>query len=119
LPSQEEHLQKADRNEQFAVFLADKTTYYDWAATVLFYAALHYMDAILAAAMDHPKTHDKRHSSIRKNGTLRRVYAEYRALESLSRNARYYAVKIEAGDVHIARQQYYALKAHIRKSLGL
>lgn len=119
MPTKDQHNQKAERNENFAKRIAEKTGYYDWAVTVLFYAALHYVDAILAVSRIDPHKHEERQDSIQKNDTLRRVYGEYRMLEALSRNARYYAVEIDNGDWHEAEVEFNALRAHLRNRMGL
>jgi hypothetical protein len=118
LPSKDEHIKKAARNEGFAQVLA-KGTYYDWAAVALFYAALHYVDSVLAVSGEHPRSHERRHELIPNNPTLKRVYSEYRALETLSHNARYYAMPIEPQHVHDAQNDYDTIKAFIRKCFNL
>ena len=119
MPSKDEHLEKAKRNETFAEFLATKTKYHDWAATVLYYAALHYVDAILAVSQVDPPDHEQRHALIRRNDTLRRIYAEYRMLETLSRNARYFALPVTENDWNRVKPEFDALRGHIRSRLGV
>jgi uncharacterized protein (UPF0332 family) len=119
LPTKDQHIQKAERNEKFAKRIAENTGYFDWAVTVLFYAGLHYIDAVLAVSRIDPHKHEERQDSIQKNDTLRRVYSEYRMLETLSRNARYYAVEIDANDWHAADVEFNALRAHLRTRMNL
>lgn len=119
MPSKEEHLAKATRNESFADSLARNTKYFDWAVTVLYYAAVHYVDAVLAVSSAHPEKHTERHALIATNGTLKRVYKEYRQLESVSRNARYRALPVGASDWTKAIQAFDVLRGYIRTHLGL
>lgn len=119
MPAQEEHLAVAKRNEEFAQLLAEKTRYIDWAVTILYYSALHYVDAVLAVSQIHPANHSDRHTAIGRNDSLKRVYAEYRTLEAASRNARYYAVPIDAGVWKEVKPDFDALRTHIRLRLGL
>jgi len=119
VPTQDEHVKKAERNEVFAEFLAIKTKYIDWAVTVLFYAAVHYMDAILAVSQVHPEDHKERKAAIAVNDTLKRVYPEYHKLETLSWNSRYFAMPIGADDWNNVKPHFDTLRGHIRNRLGL
>ena len=119
MPTADEHIKKAARNENFAEFLATKTKYIDWAVTMLFYAALHYVDAVLAASSIHPSKHAERKDAIERNDTVKRVYSEYRALETTSVNARYYAMPIDESDWHAVKPQFDTLRSHLRNRLGI
>jgi hypothetical protein len=118
LPKASEHISKAERNEKIADALS-KTDFLDWTVTCLFYAALHYVDAILAASVIHPEGHTERNEAIGTNPSLLKIRNEYRTLETLSRNARYRAMTIEPSDLHIAQQSFDVLKAHLRSRLGI
>ena len=119
MPTKDEHLSKAARNEKFAEYLAEKTEYIDWGVTILFYAALHYMDAVLSVSAIDPRDHKARHTAIGVNDTLRRVYREYRLLETQSWNSRYSTIKIGPDQWHKCTQAFSILRAHIRSRLGL
>lgn len=119
MPKKDEHVEKAERNEAFAEYLATKSKYIDWAVTVLFYAAVHYIDAVLAVSQVHPEDHKERKAAIAVNDTLKIVYAEYRKLETLSWNARYFAMPITADDWNKIKPEFNALRGHIRSRLGL
>jgi hypothetical protein len=57
MPSEDEHIAKAEQNEAlFREFIAAGTNA-EWAAVILFYAALHYVDAWLARSDVHPRSH--------------------------------------------------------------
>lgn len=118
MPSKEEHLLKAERNQKFAETLT-ATQYLDWAVTVLFYAALHYVDAVLAVSGIDPNDHTERQDAIVRNITLKRIYPEYRTLEVLSRNARYFSLRIEPEDWKRAKDAFDVLRAHIRGRMGI
>lgn len=47
MPSPAEHSEQAKSNEELAKNLRDGPSHYDWAITVTFYAALHYLEAYL------------------------------------------------------------------------
>ena len=118
MPLKPEHISKAERNEKFAETVS-KTAYLDWAVTIYFYAALHYVDAILAVSGVHPDSHTQRGDAIGTNVTLSVVRPEYRILETLSQNARYRSMKIEESDLQKARENFATLKTHLRSRMGL
>lgn len=119
MPTKNEHIKKAERNEAFAFFLAEKTKYLDWAITILFYSALHYIDAVLAVSLADPEDHKERKAQMSVNDTTKRVYQEYRTLETASWNSRYFAMPIESDDWNKVKPEFDTLRGHIRSRLGL
>lgn len=89
MPSKDDHLIQARHNTQFYESVM-RPTYNDWAATVLFYIGLHYIDAFLAIHGHHPGSHDVRDKFIRQLQELRGIANDYYRLKNGSRNARYY-----------------------------
>jgi hypothetical protein len=89
MPSKDDHLAQAARNQAFFRSF-DTARFEDWAATVLFYAGLHYVDAFLATVGIHPGKHDVRDGEMRSRGELRPIAKDYFFLKNSSRNARYY-----------------------------
>jgi hypothetical protein len=83
-----EHIAIAQRNETFYARL-DKTAQGDWAMTVLFYAALHYVDSYLVQYLGPPSSHAERDDFSRRFPVLRGVRDAYRALKDFSTEARY------------------------------
>jgi uncharacterized protein (UPF0332 family) len=118
LPTKDEHLDKALRNQQLADVLA-QTAFSDWAVTVYFYAALHYAHAVLADYGQHPQSHETAGALVRKNPVLKKVWAEYKSLQIASRNARYYATEITPAHLQDVRNDFNVLKAYVRRELGL
>ena len=57
----------------------------DWAVTILFYSALHYIDAFLAGKNMHPLNHDQRDEEVERNGSISNIYNDYRRLKDMSR----------------------------------
>jgi len=94
MATEREHLHQAQHNEQFlATFYLPTTSYLDWAVTVIFYAALHYIRALAAR---HLFTNISRYGELDKlfnrlplfrNNSW--VYIDYRQLKDDSRAARY------------------------------
>ncbi|MGI8887010.1 MAG: hypothetical protein ACR2G9_08860 [Gaiellaceae bacterium] len=86
-PTSAQHLAWAEQNEK--IFNAIRAKWPDWAATLLFYVAVHEVQALIVdAASERPETHKERNILIRKHwrGT---VWGPYEHLSQLSRNARY------------------------------
>ena len=90
MPSTQSHLDQARRNVEFLSTI-DRTRFPDWAIVVLFYVALHYIDAALASQMPpvHPDRHQSRDNAVASSTQLLSIYDEYRKLKTDSFNARY------------------------------
>ena len=88
MPARDDHLNQARHNARFYATV-DKVVYKDWAATVLFYIGLHYIDAVLALKGIHPDIHKTRDNAVGRVAELRPVYGNYSALKNASFNARY------------------------------
>lgn len=89
MPAREAHLAQAHHNTHFYNSF-DTSSYRDWAATVLFYVGLHYIDAFLATKNIHPGSHDVRDRLVKQAEELRLIASGYFALKNSSRTARYY-----------------------------
>jgi hypothetical protein len=99
-----EHLEQARHNEAFLGSLdLQSTPYLDWAVTIIFYAALHYLRALFADNLitnisrygDMDKAFD-RLALLKKNPT---VYNDYRQLKDDSRDTRYNMWRPASADV--------------------
>ena len=90
MPNKTDHLNQAIHNTKF-LSTFDRNEYNDWAATVLFYIGLHYIDAFLAAQPLplYPGSHDRRDKCVREISELRQISGDYWALKNSSRSARY------------------------------
>jgi len=92
MPTLNQHLRKAQHNENFATHISP-SPFLDWLVTTKFYAALHYIDAYLANKGIHPKRHrgskESRDTYIGNDPNLRPVYHDYRRLREDSEDARY------------------------------
>jgi len=93
MPTQDEHLDKAQHNQRFYESLDIATTdFLDWLVTGLFYCALHYVDAYLATKLIHPRQHagtNQRNDQVAHMPELRVIYRHYRALYDDCIDARY------------------------------
>jgi hypothetical protein len=118
LPTKDEHLDKALSNEKIAEVLS-QTAFLDWAVTVYFYAALHYVHIILAINGQHPMSHETTGPLVRRNPVLKKVWPEYESMRIASRNARYYATEITPEHLANVKNDFNTLRSYIRKQIGL
>ena len=92
-----DYMLQANHNAELASYLRrEKTTYLDWAATCLFYAAIHYVNAYLTHRdVPIPRRHRTqgglrgRSNIISADASLKTIYRAYRHLDDESRDARY------------------------------
>jgi len=115
MPNTATHLGQAHHNEQFFLCF-DRRVYSDWAATTIFYAALHYIDAFLAhVGISDPGGHDVRDDLVATRPELVPVSRDYFRLKSRSRNARYYARRFPLQEIDTCRNTYLEnIRNHIQ-----
>jgi hypothetical protein len=118
VPSKDEHLDRAQDNEALANSLdLNANINVDWAITILFYAALHYVDAFLAVKSHHPPNHDSRDSEIQTNGSLSVIYSDYRRLKDRSIAARYGCANFHRNQFPPIKAKFENIKLHILAKL--
>jgi hypothetical protein len=84
------HLQWAKNNEELAEsFNLDDSFEVDWAIVILFYSAVHYVDAYLSSRTRRQPDHAGREQEIQSDVLLSTMWREYRELKRMSRDARY------------------------------
>lgn len=94
MPSDVEHNKQYQHNKsllQFTEFCVDSTNYYDWVITIIFYAAVHLVEDVLANSNNpsHSKDHFDRKIQILANAKLRPVASQYLTIYNQSIRARY------------------------------
>jgi hypothetical protein len=89
-PSQEDHIAKERHNAEVEATLSANGNFSDWSATVLFYRALHLVDAYFAERASHPQNHHQRILLV--NQLLPEVASDYADLYDVSIDARYEAI---------------------------
>jgi len=91
MPARDAHEDKARSIERAAQVLdASNADHCDWLATLAFYAALHWLDAVLADRGLHPSNHRERNRAAQ--GLP--IWDQYYELYALSRIARYEAGRL-------------------------
>ena len=100
MPTKDEHIQKANDNEKFANALATSNqAMINWKLVILFYTAVHYVEAYLAPNNVHLRSHQARDGYITRESNLRKIRMEYNHLKFYGYNARYEADQFTAADV--------------------
>jgi len=100
MPSKQKHIKQAEKNERFFIsFPLASTPYLDWVVTGMFYTALHYVDAYLAAKSIHPSDHYERNQLVAREKELRLIEQEYLSLYNSSRLARYECKEFKPSEV--------------------
>jgi hypothetical protein len=114
LPTKDEHVTKAQGNEAFAASI-DLTNQarIDWKLVVLFYVAVHYVEAYLAKTGTHLRSHTTRDSYITKEANLKRIRVSYAHLKYFGYNARYEMNGFSARDVQEAARDLAQVKSEL------
>ncbi len=85
---------------------------------MLFYAAMHYVEAYLSKSNVHLRSHTTRDNAISRDSRLRKIYKEYADLKFYGYNARYEYYGFKREDVtDRATKHYSAVKTHIQQFL--
>ena len=118
MPSQADHINKAERNRDFADAMRPvNPTVVGWSLVVLFYSALHYVEAFHAKHHTHCTTHKQRNGEISRNPQLSVIYRHYQELSDFSWNARYQCASYSSSELAQARESLKAVETHIQKLL--
>jgi uncharacterized protein (UPF0332 family) len=119
VPDRNQHLLRAEGNESLARSQnLNDSLEVDWAITMLFYSALHYIDGFLAGKNFHPRDHDARDSEVGNNGTLSPIYNDYRKLKDASRSARYDIANFDRSQFPKFDSRFTRIKSHVSQYLG-
>jgi len=115
LPSRDEHVQKAKGNETFAASIRpENQTSIDWTLVVLFYAAVHYVEAYLAKHLAmHVRSHTTRDRYVGRESNLKKVFSAYGHLKFYGYNARYELDGFTVKDIQDAEKYLATVKAQI------
>jgi len=121
------HIKKAERNEDF--YQKQKLTqsgFDEWAAIVLFYVCVHYVDAVLCGDLtlssyqQEPGNHFARLKAVAKCPTLKKIAVSYTNLLQRSIDARYKMLNIPSGSLSkLETVDYRSVRNHVRTELGL
>jgi hypothetical protein len=115
VPTRDEHVEKAEGNETFATTLpSDTQAAIDWTLVVLFYAAVHYVEAYLDKHWGvHVRSHTTRDKYFGKEANLRKIFSPYSHLKFYGYNARYEVSGFTAADTQDATKDLADIKKHL------
>ena len=125
MPTEQEHLRQAARNESLYNDLCRLYTsvpkYTEWEVVALFYAALHHIEACVNIREGrHFDNHSQRNRFIRETVDYRAIWPVYSYMYRLSINARYEVTTFSIEEVrNLEINQLAAIKRHIRALLGV
>lgn len=112
MPEREEHLAKADSNGRFLSNVVSQQLAPDWAVTVLFYQAMHLIEAGFARDGIHHMSHAERNRAIFED--MSEITGPYRRLYDLSRIARYGADQLVTwSDYQDLTSDYEQIATHL------
>lgn len=121
MPSENQHLIQARHNEDCVQYLINAIRFNDWAATGIFYAAVHYVEAAFDARLNgfHTFSHAVREYNLSRVLPDPRSRLQYRRLKSASMLARYLAGTSPFGAPHAAGAFFHAARLQqLRESLN-
>jgi hypothetical protein len=113
-----QHLQKAEENERFAATLdTNSPVGVEWAITIKFYVALHYIRAYLASIGQNYFRQESRGDAIQRDSKICNAYDDYRELYDIARDARYDFCNLTKGHLKFADDCLNEIKAVIKPYL--
>lgn len=121
------HISKAQNNEEFyEKYKLSETEFVDWAATVLFYVCVHYVDAVLCADINltsyqqQPENHFARNKAVSQCLKLKGIAPSYLNLYQRSLDARYKQLAFPSNFLAtLETNDYQPVRELIRNQLGL
>jgi hypothetical protein len=117
VPSRAQHLAKAESNQRLSLAL-QAGPHPDWSVTVLFYVALHLVEATLAPQV-HSANHRDRFENVKLDVRLQAIHAEYRHLYELGLRSRYDCrLFTQAFVQNLYVVEYEPIKRHLQPLLG-
>lgn len=106
----QDHLEQANHNRAFYATI-DGAQFPDWAATVMFYTAVHMTQRLFCIHGGRGGSHTRRNRTLREQ--YPRVWREYHKLYSYSRLARYRCMRSRAEDVEFLERRLRKVEAEI------
>jgi hypothetical protein len=91
MPTDGEHITLALHNIEVGAAVLKEPNHSDWAATVLFYASLHVVEAVFyrSCSRFHGGNHERRERSLKQKNQFTSLYKHYHPLWTASAIARY------------------------------
>ena len=120
LPSVTQHLSWAENNEGLVeIFRTTDSFEINWAIPVVFYAAVHYVDAYLVRFRQRQHDHFGREREVQIDPYLSTIWKDYRRLKNLSRAARYECAPYFLKELNESKLRLASIKAPVYGRLKL
>ena len=124
MPARDQHIQQARDNFAFyqSRLVLSEAIDCQWAAVVLFYTGLHWVDAYFAALPRpiHPATHEIRGAWMAGDPNLAPINRHYALLEDRSQDARYRLKPFTEAEIRrLETQALDPLRTHVASLLGV
>jgi hypothetical protein len=112
MPTEDQHLVQARHNEEVVQHLISTPRFNDWAATGIFYAAVHYVEAAFDARLNgfHTFSHAVREYQLSRVLPDPKSRLQYRRLKSASMLARYLTRSSPSGGPQAASSFFNAAR---------
>jgi hypothetical protein len=119
VPSKQEHIVKAEGSEGVADSIQPTSqARIDWKLIITFYAAMHYVEAYLATAMNtHLRSHTTRDTWMVRESNLKKIATSYNHLKFFGYNARYEVTSFGPSDVTDAAGYLTQIKTALKPLL--
>lgn len=120
MPTEPQHLIQARHNEDFVQHLINTSRFSDWAATGIFYAAVHYVEAAFDARLNsfHTFSHAVREYNLDRVLPDPKLRLRHHRLKRASMLARYLAGTVSSGAPQAASSFFNAARIQrLRESL--
>ncbi len=115
MPAESIHARQTQHNEEYLdTFDLGVTPYLDWAVTVMFYTALHYVEWYLATKNLHPADHTIRDSYLQRTRDLKPIWPDYRRLKDRSEKARYEGALFMVEEAQKLKSRLSDIETHVR-----
>ena len=118
MPSSATHIAEAQKFEAVLAEL-EATAHYGWGMVLRFYVALHYVEAVLQTKIPRRRNHETRRYDMARVAETAAIIADYRILETLSREARYECTPFTPKDLTHYEPVYVKVRTAMRSALGL
>jgi hypothetical protein len=115
--SKEEHLASAQRFDTF--LSAIPSQYAEWKVIVLFYSALHYVEAFLVTRSVAYRDHTYRDLAMEREPETQPIRATYNRLKKAAHEARYEGTVFRPGDVGEFQKMHETIRRSVLRALGL
>lgn len=122
MASFEDHIDQTSRNLKFFQEINTKSDFFDWQVTVLYYSAIHLMNAHIAKVGNlHYQSHSELKKALNPHYSLsigkipEQIFDDYISLEKLSRRARY--LSNEKTNGQDGSKTFLTFEKHVSKAI--